>query len=72
MNIEILTFGDIGLGKWIFHYVKYLTDINIVNVDKILISNKISFGKKDFKYFIGQKDDNKDKSLCKMLPKMIE
>ena len=35
-----------------------------------MISNKVSFGKKDFKYFIGYKNDDKIKPLCITLPKM--
>ena len=43
---EILTFGDIE--KCRFHYSKYPTDITNVDIDKILISNKIYFYKKGF------------------------
>ena len=31
-------------------------------INKILASNKVSFGKKDFKYFIGCKNAKKDLS----------
>ena len=30
----------------------------------------VPFGQKDFKYFIGYRDDRKVKLLCIMLPKM--
>ena len=30
----------------------YLTDINEVNISQIMISSKVSYGKKGFKYFI--------------------
>ena len=36
----------------------------------IIISNKVSFGKKGFKYFIDYKDNDKVKPFCIMLPKM--
>ena len=49
---------------------KYLIDINNVDIDKILISNKISFGSKGFQCFIGYKDDNRIKPLCMVLPKI--
>ena len=45
-----------------------------VNIDKILISNKVSFGKKGYKYFIGYKDNNNDyeiNPLYVMLPKIM-
>ena len=33
-------------------------DTNKIN--KIVVSNKLPFGKQDFKYFIGYKDDEKN------------
>ena len=33
-----------------------------------MISNRISFGRKAVRYFIGYKDDKKVKPLCIMLP----
>ena len=30
-----------------------------MEINKIVVSNKIPFGKQDFKYFIGYKDDKK-------------
>ena len=41
-----------------------------MDIDKILISNKISFGSKGFQCFIGYKDDNRIKPLCMVLPKI--
>ena len=35
-----------------------------------MVSNKVAFGKKGFKYFIGYKDAKKIKLLCIFLPKM--
>ena len=39
-----------------FHQHKCLISIDNINVNKIVVSNKVSFGKKDFKYFTGYKD----------------
>ena len=69
MNKEIITFGDIEIEKHKFRYSKYPININNVGIDKIIISNKVSFAKK-IKYFIGYKNDEKDNTLCTMLPKM--
>ena len=45
--------------------------IDDVDIDNIFISNKVSFGKKGYKYFIGYKDDDYNiKPLYIMLPKM--
>ena len=42
----------------------------LININKIVVSNKVSFGKKVLKYFIGYKDDRKIRLLCVFLPKM--
>ena len=46
--------------------------INDTDVNKILVSNKflITFGKQDFKYFIGYKDSEKIRTLCISCPQM--
>ena len=36
----------------------------------MILSNKVSFGKKDFRYFTGYKDGKKIRSLCVFLLKM--
>ena len=41
-----------------------------IYINKIVIFNKISFGKKGFKNFIGYKDGKKVRPLCILLPKM--
>ena len=46
------------------HFNKYIYII------KIVVPNKISFGKKRFKYFIGYKNTKKIKPMCIFLPKM--
>ena len=41
-----------------------------VDIEKLLVSNKISFGEKNYKYFISYLyDDNKVKPVNIMLPK---
>ena len=54
MDKKLNAFGDTEIGKHIFHYRKNLISIDDVDIDKILISSKISFCKKSFKYLIGQ------------------
>ena len=41
-----------------------------INIDKIVVSNKVSFNKKSFKCFICYKDAKKVRPLCIFLPKM--
>ena len=40
-----------------------------IDINKILVSDKVSFGKNGFKYFIGLKDDKKFRPLYILLPK---
>ena len=44
--------------------------IDNIDINKILVSNKFSFGKRNFKYFIGYKDAIKIRPLCILLPNM--
>ena len=53
---NVIKFGDIEIQKHI--------------INKIVVSNKVSFGKNDFKYFIGDKHAEKSKPLCIFLPKI--
>ena len=41
-----------------------------MDTNKIVVSNKISFGKNDFTYFIDYKDAKNIRPLCIFLPKM--
>ena len=45
--------------------------ISNIDINKIVVSNKVSFGEKDFKYFIGYKDAKKVRPLCIFLPKRM-
>ena len=53
MDIKIIKFDDTKLKN------KSLISIGNVDINKIVVSNQVSFGKKDFKYFIGYKDAKK-------------
>ena len=41
-----------------------------INVNKIIVPNKVAFGKKDLRYFISYKNGRKVRLLCIILPKM--
>ena len=62
--------GDIEIQKQEFHQHKGLISIKIVEIDKMVVPNQVSFGKKEFKYFIGYEDAENIKPLCIFLPKM--
>ena len=61
MGKEILTFGDIEIEKNKFYSNKTPIFLKDVDIEKVLVSNKISFG-----YL---HNDNKVKPLHIMLPK---
>ena len=46
MGKEILTFGDIEIEKDIFYFYKSPVLLREVNIERVLVSNKIPFGKK--------------------------
>ena len=67
---EIITFGYTETENRKFHRYKNPNFLEDPNDDNILISNKISFGEKHYKYFTGYMDDGyKIKPLHIMLPK---
>ena len=56
MYKKIINFGNTEVEKHKFHQNKSAIPINNVDINKIVVSNKASFDKKDFKSFIGYKD----------------
>ena len=56
---KIIIFGDIEIQKQKFHELKRPISIKNIDINKIVVSNKVSFSKKGFKYFIGYKDAKK-------------
>ena len=70
MDKKIFTFDDTEIEKYKFHQYKSPFLIDNIYVNKIVVSNKISFCKKDFGYFIGYKVAKKNRPLCILLPKM--
>ena len=63
-------FGDIEIQKQRFHLYKEAILMENIHINKIVVSNKVSFRKKGFKYFIGYKDAKKIRPLCIFLPKI--
>ena len=58
------TFEDIEIEKNGFYHHKTPIFLKDVDIQKVLISNKISFGETNYKYFIGYlHNDNKVKPL---------
>ena len=59
MEKIIIKFGDIEINKQKFNQHKRPISINSIDINKKIVSNKVSFGKKGFKFFIGYKDSTK-------------
>ena len=68
--LSIIKFGDTETKKHKFDQYQKPISIKSIDINKIVISNKVSFGKKGFKYFIGYKDTKKIRLLRIFLPKM--
>ena len=68
---EVIKFGDIEIQKQKFHQHEETISIKNINIIKIVVSSKVPFGKKGFKYFFGYKDAKIIRPLCIFLPKMI-
>ena len=63
MEKTTIKFGDIEIKKQKFYWYERPISIKDIDINKIVASNKVSFGKKGFKYFIGYKDA-KIRPLC--------
>ena len=71
MEKIIVKFGDIEIEKQKFHQYKRPISIKTnIDINKIVLSNKVSFGKNGFKIFYWLQDDKKNIPLCIFLPKM--
>ena len=53
MGKEMLTLGDIEVEKDTFYCHKSLIFLENVDIEKLLVSSKISSDEKSYKYFIG-------------------
>ena len=52
MDKRIIKIDDTEIEKYKFHQYQSPISINNVDINKIVVSNKVSFNKNDFKYFI--------------------
>ena len=71
MDNKIIKFYDTEIEEYKFHQNKMPLSINDIDINKIVLSDKLPFGKQDFKYFIGYKDSEKIRLLSVFQPQMI-
>ena len=59
MDKKTIKSGDTETEKHKFHQHKSPISIKNIFINKVVVSNKVSFGKKSFKHFFGYKDAKK-------------
>ena len=70
MSEKTLKFDNIRVHKKEFYKFKQPINLDLVNVDPIVISDKFKHSDDGFKYFIGYKEGEIVKPLCIILPQM--
>ena len=67
MEKTVIKFDGIKIPKQKFHQHKRPISIKNVDIDKIVVSNKVPSGTKGFNYIIGYKDSTKFNPSCVFL-----
>ena len=70
MSEKTLKFDNITINKKELHRFKQPINLDLINVDQIVISDKFTHSDDGFKYFIGYKEGEIVKPLCIILPQM--
>ena len=72
MSEKTLKLDNIRVSKKEFHKSKQPIDLDLINVDQIVVSDKFKHKDDGFKYFIGYIQNEIVKLLCVILPQMTE
>ena len=70
MSEKTLKSNNVKINKKEFHKSKQAIDLDSVNTDKIVVSDKFKHSEEGFKYFTGYQEDEIIKPLCIILPQM--
>ena len=70
MSEKALKSDNIRINKKELHKSKQQIDLDVVNIDQIVVSDKLRHSDDGFKYFIGYKEGEIIKPLCIILPEM--
>ena len=70
MSGNTLKFNNIRVNKKEFHKSKQPIDLDLVTVNKIVVSDKFKHSEEGYKYFVGYEEDEIVKPLCIVLPQM--
>ena len=71
MSENALKFNNIRVNKKESHKSKETIDLDSVNIDQMVLSDKFKHSDKSFKYFIGYQKGEMVKPLCIILPQMM-
>ena len=63
MDKNITKFDDTGIQEYQLHQYQSPISISNIDINKIVVTNKFPFNKKDFIYFIGYKDNKEVRPL---------
>ena len=67
---KTLKFDNIRVNKKEFHKSKQPINLDLINIDQIVVSDKSKHSDGGFKYFIGYKEGEIVKLLCIILPQL--
>ena len=70
MSEKTLKFDNIRANKKEFHKSRQSINLDLVNIDQIVVSDKVKHGDDGFQYLIGYKEGEIVKPLCIILPQM--
>ena len=67
---KTLKFNNVKVNEKEFHRSKQAIDVDAVETNKIVVSDKSKNSEEGFKYFIGYQEDQIVKPLCIILPQI--
>ena len=70
MSEKKLKFNNVKVNEKKFHRSKQAIDVDAVETNKIVVSDKSKNSEEGFKYFIGYQEDQIVKPLCIILPQI--
>ena len=70
MSKKTLKFGNIRVNKKEFYKSKQPINLDLINVDQIVVSDKFKYSDDGFKHFIGYKEGEIAQPLCIILLQM--
>ena len=70
MSEKTLKFDNIRVTKKEFYKSKQPVNLDLINADQIIVSDKFKYSDDGFKYFSGYKEGEIVKPLCIILPQM--